>query len=159
MSSTKQPKKRVLIVEDEQTIHKMLVEKFTLEGFEVFSAIDEAAEFKRDFKQLLKKFKSLEEDFEIFQSVALKAFHKLDQENLGIVQIPGLGFEHPKVYKATKFACKSLKGKGAASGIRVVYAHYPNVDRLLFIEIYFKADQENHDRERIQRLLKVWKEF
>lgn len=42
MGTTKQSKKRVLIVEDEQTIHKMLVEKFTLEGFDVMSAIDGA---------------------------------------------------------------------------------------------------------------------
>ena len=36
----KQAKEHVLIIEDEQTIHKMLVEKFILEGFDVLSAID-----------------------------------------------------------------------------------------------------------------------
>ncbi len=121
---------------------------------EIFSEIGECQEFKRDFKKLLKRFKSLEEDFETFQNIALKAFHKLDQENLGIVQIPGLGFEYPQVYKATKFACKSLKGRGAASGIRVIYAYLPDKDKIHFIEIYFKADQENEDRERIKNAFK-----
>jgi hypothetical protein len=119
---------------------------------EIFSDIGEGQEFQRDFKKLLKRFKSLEEDFENFQKVALKAFHKLGQENLGIVQIPGLGFEYPKVYKATKFACKSLKGRGAASGIRVIYAYFPDKDKILFIEIYFKADQANENKQRILRL-------
>jgi hypothetical protein len=121
---------------------------------EIFSVVEPSPEFKRDFRQLLKKFKSLEEDFENFQKFALKAFHKLNQENLGIVQIPGLGFDHPKVYKATKFACKALKGRGSATGIRIIYAYYPAEDKLFFIEIYFKSDQENEDRGRIQRLVK-----
>lgn len=120
---------------------------------EIFSEIGECPEFQRDFKKLLKRFKSLEEDFENFKKFALKAFHKLSQENVGIVQIPSLGFEYPKVYKATKFACKSLKGRGAATGIRVIYAYYPDKDKIFFIETYFKADQENEDRERIKRIL------
>lgn len=118
-----------------------------------FSEIVECPEFQRDLKKLLKKYPSLKEDLETFQNTALKAFHKLGQENLGIFQIPNLGFESPKVYKATKFACKSLKGRGAASGIRVVYAYYQNPEKVFFIEIYFKADQENEDRERIRRVL------
>lgn len=120
---------------------------------EIFSVVEQSPEFQRDFKQLLKKFRSLEEDFENFQKFALKAFHKLGQENLGIVQIPGLGFDHPKIFKATKFACKALKGRGSATGIRIVYAYDSEEDKLFFIEMYFKSDQENEDRTRIQRLL------
>lgn len=117
-----------------------------------FNEIIECAEFQKDLKKL-KKFLSLKEDLETFKNTALKAFHKLGQENLGIIQIPGLGFEYPKVYKATKFACKSLKGRGAASGIRVIYAYYSDEDKILFIEMYFKANQENEDRARIKNLL------
>ena len=39
------------------------------------------------------------------------------------------------------------------SGVRVTYAYYPEEDKILLIEIYFKADQENEDRERIRRVL------
>jgi len=120
-----------------------------------FSEISECPEFQKDFKKLLKKFHSLKDDLETFTSTALKAFHKLGQENLGIFQIPNLGFETPTLYKATKFACKSLKGRGAASGLRIVYAYYTDTDKILFIEIYFKADQENEDRERIKRVLNI----
>lgn len=121
---------------------------------EIFSDIGECPEFHRDFKKLLKKFKSLEEDFEVFQNTALKAFHKLGQENLGIFQIPNLGFDSPKIYKATKFACKALKGRGAASGIRVIYAYHEAKDKIIFIEIYFKGEKENEDRERIKTAFK-----
>ena len=53
--------------------------------------------------------------------------------------------------KARKFACKALKGKGAASGIRLIYAYYEREDIIEFIEIYYKGSQENEDRERILR--------
>jgi mRNA-degrading endonuclease RelE of RelBE toxin-antitoxin system len=119
----------------------------------LFKDVIESPEFQRDFKKLLKRYRSLEEDFGTFQDTALKAFHKLEQQNVGIVQIPGLGFQDPKVYKATKFACRALKGKGAASGIRVIYAYFPEKDEILFIEIYFKGDQEIEDKERIKRII------
>ena len=81
----------------------------------------------------------------------LRLFHKLDIDNIGIVHISNLGIENPKIYKARKFACRSLKGKGSASGIRVIYAYFEAEDRIEFIEIYYKGDKENEDRERILR--------
>lgn len=60
-----------------------------------------------------------------------------------------MGINTPKIYKAKKFTCKSLKGKGAASGIRIIYGHYEKEDIIEFIEIYYKGDKENEDRERI----------
>ena len=114
-----------------------------------FSEINDSAEFLKDLKRLSKKFPSLEEDLKTFKNTALKAFHQLGQENFGIFRIANLGFDNPKVYKAKKFACKSLKGKGAATGIRIIYAFYPEKNAILLIAIYFKADQENEDREKI----------
>ncbi len=82
-------------------------------------------------------------------------YHKVGgayAEAQGIHQISGLGFTSPNVYKATKFACKSLKGKGSRSGIRVVYAYFEQLDRIELVEIYFKGDKENENRERIKTL-------
>ncbi len=117
----------------------------------LFKEIIECPEFEKDFKRLLKKHRSLKDDFETFKNTPLKAFHKLDQANVGIVPISDMGISNPKIYKATKFACRALKGRGAASGIRIVYAYYPEEDKILFIEMYFKADQENEDKDRIRR--------
>lgn len=67
------------------------------------------------------------------------------------MEIAGLGIQGARILKARKFACRSLKGKGAQSGIRVIYAYFKQADRIEFIEIYYKGDKENEDRERIFR--------
>ena len=115
----------------------------------IFSDIDCLPEFGRDFKKLSKRFRSLEEDFKTFVDTQLNLFHKQGIDNKGVLPISGLGIPNPKIYKAKKFACRSLKGRGVDSGIRVIYAYWEEKDKLEFMEIYFKGDKENEDRDRI----------
>lgn len=115
----------------------------------IFSQISRLSEFDRDTKKLLKKFKTLEDDLEIFIKSELNLFHKLKIDNKGVFQITGLQIQNPKIYKAKKFACRSLKGKGVHSGIRVIYAYFEEENRIELIEIYYKGDKENEDRQRI----------
>ncbi|MDP3014652.1 MAG: hypothetical protein Q8M92_10440 [Candidatus Subteraquimicrobiales bacterium] len=115
----------------------------------IFSGIYRRPEFEKDMKKLLKKFKTLEDDLKIFIEKQLNLYHKLNVDNKGIFQITGLQIKNPKIYKAKKFACRSLKGKGVNSGIRVVYAYFESEDRIDLIEIYYKGDKENEDKERI----------
>ena len=115
-----------------------------------FKHIERLDKFSKDLKKLLKRFPSLEEDLESFIKAQLIAYHKHNVDNHGIVPIEGIQIHNPKIFKVLKFACKSLKGKGVHSGIRVTYAYFPNEDRIEFIEIYYKGDQENEDRERIK---------
>jgi len=117
----------------------------------IFNDIRKLAEFEKDFKKLTKKFRTLEDDLNTFIANQLKLTHKKNIDNKGVVRISDLGIENPKIYKARKFACKALKGKGAASGIRVIYAYYEHEDAIEFIEIYYKGIKENEDRERIMR--------
>ena len=84
-----------------------------------------------------------------FIKTELVLLHKLKIDNKGVVQMAGLGIQKPRVYKARKFACRALKGKGAHSGIRVIYACFEEKDRIELIEIYYKGDKDNEDRERI----------
>jgi len=114
-----------------------------------FKQIVRLPEFERDMKRLMKRFRSLEEDLEIFIKTELKLFHKLGVDNKGVVRIAGLGIQTPGIYKAGKFACRSLKGKGAQTGIRVIYAYFDENDRIELIEIYCKRDKESEDRDRI----------
>lgn len=116
----------------------------------IFNEIRRLDEFDKDLKRL-KKFHTLEDDLEIFIKKQLQLFHKLHIDNRGIFLIANLGISYPKIYKAKKFACKSLKGKGAESGIRVIYAYFENEDIIELVEIYYKGDKENEDRERILR--------
>jgi len=119
-----------------------------------FKEIIELPEFKKDLKKLRKRFPTLEEDLQNFISTQLIMSHKLGLDNKGIFRLTDLEFDFPPVYKAKKFACRSLKGKGVMSGIRVIYAFYPDTDRIELIEIYFKGIKENEDRQRILKLFK-----
>lgn len=111
---------------------------------------EETAEFKRDFKKLLKKFLSLQEDLEINKKYRIELFHIQRIDNRSIFRIDGIGnYGELQFFKIKKFQCKSLKGRGAKSGIRVIYAFFPSQQKIVFLEIYFKAKQENESRQRI----------
>lgn len=115
-----------------------------------FKQIEQLDKFKRDLKKLLKRFPTLEDDLEALVRAQLIAYHKFNVDNHGIFPLENIGIATPKIYKVKKFACKSLKGKGVNSGIRITYAYFPAEDRIEFIEIYYKGAQENEDRERIK---------
>ena len=110
-------------------------------------------EFQKDLKKLLKKYRSLEEDLGLAKIAAIELFHLQKINNLSVFPIPGFCTEEVLICKLKKFACKALKGRGSKSGIRVIYAFHVKSLRVDFIEIYFKADQENEDQERIKRYL------
>jgi hypothetical protein len=81
----------------------------------------------------------------------LPAYLQARPVNKGIFQITDLSIDNPEVYKAKKFACRSLKGRGVQSGIRVIYAYFEAMDKIELVEIYYKGDKENEDRQRIMR--------
>jgi mRNA-degrading endonuclease RelE of RelBE toxin-antitoxin system len=117
-----------------------------------FSDVEITHEFERDLKKLQKRYRTLEEDIETLISTSLYAFHKLEIDTGGIFRLPGLGFEEPPVYKVKKFACRSLKGTGSQSGLRLIYSYSSEADRVVLIELYYKGDKDNEDRARIKRL-------
>jgi hypothetical protein len=119
----------------------------------VFDEVRRLAEFEKDLKKLQKKFRTIEEDLRTFIQKQLNLFHKLHIDNKGIFLISDLGIGYPRIFKAKKFACKSLKGKGVKSGIRVIYAYFALEDVVELIEIYYKGDKENEDRDRILRII------
>jgi len=114
-----------------------------------FREIVRLPEFDKDFKRLLKKFRTLDEDLKSLIEHQIVLLHKLGIDNNGSFQIPGFPFQEPKIFKVKKFACKALKGRGANTGLRLIYAYFEGADRIELIEIYFKGDKENEDRERI----------
>lgn len=115
----------------------------------------ETVEFERDFKKLLKKFPSLAEDLAIVKQYDIELFHcqKIDKHSIFKIENAG-NDENIQFFKIKKFACKALKGRGSKSGIRVIYAFHHNNLKVDFIEIYFKGDKKNEDRERIKEYLK-----
>jgi hypothetical protein len=106
---------------------------------------DALAEFNKDLKAMLKKYRTLHDDLEVLKKV-LELF---PQERPPFsFRIDNLGVE-TCVIKAKKIACKALKGRGVNSGLRLVYAHFEAEEKITFIELYHKSDKENEDKQRI----------
>ncbi|MFH1859048.1 MAG: hypothetical protein ABIJ80_02175 [Patescibacteria group bacterium] len=115
----------------------------------------ETPEFQKDFKKLLKKFKSLKDDWELMKIATIELFHIQKVNNSSIFPIQGFCAEKIQICKIKKFACRSLKGRGSKSGIRVIYAFHCKSCKVDFIEIYFKSEKENKNRKRIKEYLRV----
>jgi len=120
----------------------------------VFTEIYYHPEFEKELKKFKKKWRTLEEDLITFINTPLKLYHKQSLDVKGIQPISGLEITNIKIYKVTRFACKALKGTGSNSGIRITYAYIEENDRLEFIEMYYKGDKDNENKERIINLYK-----
>ena len=106
---------------------------------------NELDEYGKDFKKLLKRFKTLEDDIDIVKKVLIV---EPKERQPFSYRIDGLGLK-TYIVKIKKIACKALKGRGANSGLRLVYAHFEEEQRIVMVELYFKGDKENEDRESI----------
>ncbi len=129
---------------------------------------DSLAEFEKEFKRLFKKYKTLDDDFEKFKKVLLVAPIGVGK-NFVIIH----STETIKIVKA-RMACRALRDRS----LRIIYAYLPvesskqamhigrqaclsgrqadfeKNQRIEFIEIYFKGEKENEDRERIKEYVK-----
>ncbi len=90
---------------------------------------------------------------EVVKTNAIELFHLKNVDNNSVELIPNFCSDELKICKIKKFACKSLKGRGVQSGIRVIYAYQVLTQSVDFIEIYFKGESENEDTERIKEYL------
>src|SRR5579871_2523985 len=107
---------------------------------------EELAEFNKDLKQLLKKYRSLQDDIaELKKVLAIEP----DAAPPFSFRIDGLGIA-TCVIKVKKIACRALKGRGVNSGLRLIYAWFETEQRIVMIEIYHKNDKEVEDRGRIK---------
>ena len=111
--------------------------------------------FEKDFARLRKRFRTLDDDFARLKKFAIELYHApVSVDNRGIVKVAGCCGDGYDTFKVRKFACVSLKSRGAQSGLRVIYVFQPP-DRVTFVEIYFKQDKENEDRARIVSFTKT----
>lgn len=105
---------------------------------------DELPEFQKELKRLGKKYKSLSDDLQEFRNV-ISAVPLGNSKHFNV--ITKTEFLH--IIKARLF-CRYLKG----TSLRIVYAYHVAASKVDFIEIYFKGEKENEDRERIKEYLK-----
>ncbi|MDP3769577.1 MAG: hypothetical protein Q8R40_01390 [bacterium] len=105
---------------------------------------DVLAEFEKEFKRLFKKYKTLDDDFEKFKKILITAPTGVGK-NFVILH----STETTKIVKA-RMACRALRDRS----LRIIYAYFEQNQKIGFIEIYFKGEKENEDRERIKEYLK-----
>ena len=116
----------------------------------------ETNNFKKDFKRLLKKYKTLDSDFEIIKKATIEVFHDYNINNNSIFLCEGQQNKinnNIKIYKIKKIACKSLKGFGCNTGLRIIYAYHLETNIVEFLQFYHKNESENEDREMIKKYL------
>jgi mRNA-degrading endonuclease RelE of RelBE toxin-antitoxin system len=106
---------------------------------------DELDKFNKDLKKLLKKYRSVNDDLNIVRKV-LKV--KPKERPPFSFRIDGLGLE-TCVIKVKKIACKSLKGRGINTRLRLIYPYFEEENKIVFVELYHKKSKAKEDRERI----------
>ena len=108
----------------------------------------ELAEFKKELKYLLKKYRSLNHDLAL-----LKEFLETHPRGYEphVFPINNLGIQ-TEILKVKHFRCTALKGKGSRSGIRIIYAYFATQNKVEFVEIYYKEhDDSDCDIARIKK--------
>jgi len=105
---------------------------------------NQLSEFEKEFSNLSKKYRSLPEDFKKFERL-IDMTPTGSGKNFTIIH----SNQNIKIVKS-RVTCKSLRDRS----IRVIYAYHENSVTFVYIEIYFKGDKANEDRERIKNYLK-----
>ncbi len=108
----------------------------------------ETPEFQKNFKKLSKRYKTLFEDLENFKK-NLPVIDIVNNKNFAIL----IKQDELQIIKARLF-CRSLR----RNSLRIIYSYYPDNQNIEFfsvefIELYFKGDQENEDRQKIKNYL------
>ena len=106
---------------------------------------EELTAFNKDLKKLRKKYRSLNDDLTVVKKVLQFEPNKRPPFSF---QLDNLGLK-TCVIKVKKIACKALKGKGINSGLQLIYAHFQEENKIVFIELYHKGDKTHEDRQRI----------
>lgn len=101
---------------------------------------DEGQEFLKEFKKLKKKYKSLNNDLEIFKKL-------LEAHPLGISRHTNILIRsHDCIVIKSRLFCRYLKG----NTLRIVYLYIKKNSQIIFIEIFFKGEKAREDQQRIK---------
>lgn len=97
----------------------------------------------------------MDSDIVTLKKTVIELRHVHGVDNHSSFRIERLGSDLLEVYKVKKFACKSLPGRGAKTGLRLIYVYLPAKDEAILLQLYFKADDEDEDQPRIKHMLKA----
>ena len=98
----------------------------------------------------MKRFKTLSEDIEILKKVLVVEPEESPPRSY---RLGNLGNEKI-IIKVKRIACRSMKGKGSNSGLRLIYDYEKESKKITFIELYYKGDKASEDRNRLRKYFK-----
>jgi hypothetical protein len=101
-------------------------------------------EFEKNFKRLLKKYKTLNDDFGKFKKILL-SYPTGVGKNFVIIRSE----QTCKIMKA-RMACRALRDRS----LRIIYVYSEEKQQFDFIELYFKGEQINENKAFINDFLR-----
>ena len=101
-------------------------------------------EFEKECKKLSKKYPTLSSDIKDIEPILLECPTGIGK-NFTIVRTT----ENTTIVKV-RMHCESLRSRT----IRLIYAYRKDTIEFMYIEVYFKGDKENEDKERVDEYLK-----
>ncbi len=108
------------------------------------SKFSELPEFEKELKKLSKKYPTLVSDIEDIKPILIANPTGIGK-NFTIIKI----YQEVKIVKV-RVHCEALR----ARSVRLIYAYHQDTIEFMYIELYFKGDKENENRERIEEYLK-----
>jgi hypothetical protein len=107
--------------------------------------VEELTEFKKDLQRLARRYRSLPEDVNVVKKVVAVSPGNRPPFTYP-VSVPEIG---ECSFLSIRIACKSIKGKGLNSNLRIVYAWFKQENRIVLTEIYLADDKKREDKKRI----------
>ncbi len=104
----------------------------------------ETGVFAREFKRLRKKYKTLDEDFDVLQSIIRRYPNGNNSQHWNL-----LTEDSGCVVLKMRMMCRSLRG----ASLRVVYLYDEQKCYVQFIEIYYKGNKDREDEDLYRRTL------
>ena len=107
---------------------------------------EELDEFRKDLRQLLKKYHTLKDDLAVVKKVL----------EVNAAERPPFSFRlndagvSVRLIKIKNLACRSMKGDGVNSGLRLLYAWLEKEQKVVFIELYHKNEREKENLQRVR---------
>jgi mRNA-degrading endonuclease RelE of RelBE toxin-antitoxin system len=108
--------------------------------------------FKKELNDFIKKYNSLEDDFELLKNTIVTDLNNNNYQfpKSKYFRLNRLGEKVIlPVFKIKKFRCKTIR-KGNRSGFRFIFIFHEEESLIYFIQIYRKP--KNEDRNRIIKL-------
>jgi len=105
---------------------------------------DATTKFKKEFKQLSKKYKTLDDDIKKFKRILTIQPTGIGKNFVIIHSLPDI-----KIIKA-RLACRTLRNRS----LRIIYSYLEQKQQIDFIELYFKGNKKNENQDRIKEYLK-----